>query len=140
MMNSGPAHPPSSARRALMRAGLLATVVGAALGGGAVTASAADEGAGGSSPQEAIADGITAPVVHSARGVLYAAAGPGGVVKNTPIDPLANTGADPLDNGVRTQVADFREIGTDTVTGPIARGASLSDLPVGSTVTRLLPG
>lgn len=52
--------------------------------------------------------------------------------------PLAdNPGTDPLTNGVGTKIADFRPVGTDTLTGPLADGASLGTLP-GETVARLL--
>ena len=56
------------------------------------------------------------------------------------LDPLANTGSDPLDNGVGTQVADLPPVGTRTVTGPVAEGASLSELPLVGPATGLLPG
>jgi hypothetical protein len=51
-------------------------------------------------------------------------------VRNLPLDPLANTGVDPLDNGVGSQVADFKPVGTTTVTDQVTRGGSLSTLPV----------
>lgn len=44
------------------------------------------------------------------------------------LNPLAKTGVDPLDNGVGTQIADFRPISTTDLTGPLADGASLADL------------
>lgn len=49
-------------------------------------------------------------------------------VTDLQLNPLANTGVDPLDNGVGTQIADFQPISTTAVTGPISNGASLSDL------------
>jgi hypothetical protein len=53
------------------------------------------------------------------------------------LHPLANTGVDPVDNSVGTQVADFQPVSTEAVTGPLARGSSLSDL---LPATGLLPG
>ena len=44
------------------------------------------------------------------------------------LNPLANTGVDPLDNGIGTQVADFPPVSTTDLTGPLADGASLADL------------
>jgi hypothetical protein len=42
-----------------------------------------------------------------------------------------------VDNSVGTQVADFQPVSTEAVTGPLARGSSLSDL---LPATGLLPG
>lgn len=60
--------------------------------------------------------------------------------KRLQLDPFANTGVDPLNNGVTTQVADFRQVGTTTLTDPITQGASVTGLPVVGGVARLLPG
>lgn len=49
-------------------------------------------------------------------------------VTNLQLNPMANTGVDPLDNGVGTQVADFQPISTTDLTGTLADGASVSDL------------
>ncbi|MBL3667932.1 hypothetical protein JL475_18440 [Streptomyces sp. M2CJ-2] len=45
-------------------------------------------------------------------------------------NPLAGTGVDPLDNGVRTQVADFTPVDSRTVTGPVTQAPSVDDVPV----------
>ncbi|MGW1122418.1 hypothetical protein ACWD5B_35775, partial [Streptomyces tanashiensis] len=56
------------------------------------------------------------------------------------LDPLANTGVDPLDNGLGTQVADFKPVGTNLVTDHVTKGGAVADLPVVGGVTRgLLP-
>ncbi|MGW0362162.1 hypothetical protein [Streptomyces sp. NPDC002990] len=59
------------------------------------------------------------------------------------VNPLANTGVDPLDNGVATKVADFPSLGTNMVTGSLTRGSSIGELPAAtasSLVGPLLPG
>jgi hypothetical protein len=71
---------------------------------------------------------------HSALG---AALGP---VKHLAINPLAHTGTDPLDNVVTPQVADFKPVSTAALTGPLADGDSLSELPLLGQVSDLLPG
>ncbi|EST23554.1 hypothetical protein N566_25560 [Streptomycetaceae bacterium MP113-05] len=53
-----------------------------------------------------------------------------GPVADLPVNPLAGTGSDPLANGVGTQIADFKPIGTQSVTGPLADGASADELPL----------
>jgi hypothetical protein len=55
------------------------------------------------------------------------------------LDPLSNTGVDPLDNALGSQVADFRPVSTAAVTGPITSGGSLATLPLVGPVTGLLP-
>ncbi|MBV2355931.1 hypothetical protein KUM39_16375 [Streptomyces sp. J2-1] len=53
-------------------------------------------------------------------------------------NPLAGTGVDPLDNGVGTQVADFKPLGTRMLTAPVAQATSLGAMPVVGSVTGLL--
>ncbi|CAK7281489.1 hypothetical protein [Streptomyces misionensis] len=55
-------------------------------------------------------------------------------------NPLAGTGVDPLDNGVGTQVADFRPVGSRMLTAPIAEAESLGAVPVVGQVVGLLGG
>ncbi|HEY9439893.1 MAG TPA: hypothetical protein VIS29_14840, partial [Streptomyces sp.] len=69
-----------------------------------------------------------APALTSALG--YSLAGAAAPVTDLRIDPLAGTEADPLDNAVGTQIADFKPVTTAIVTGPLASGAALRDLPV----------
>ncbi|MGW2957343.1 hypothetical protein ACWDGI_02490 [Streptomyces sp. NPDC001220] len=45
-------------------------------------------------------------------------------------NPLAGTGVDPLDNGVGTQVADFRPVSSKMLTGPVAQASSVGAVPV----------
>lgn len=91
--------------------------------------------AGKAAPDAALPDALPGQDVTRAVG---AGVDP---VRRMPLDPLANTGVDPLDNGVGSQVADFEPASTTAVTGPVARGGSLSTLPVtGRASSALLPG
>ncbi|MEV5931540.1 hypothetical protein AB0L56_01920 [Streptomyces sp. NPDC052079] len=101
-----------TARRALA---VLATA-GVALGAGATTAAAADS--------EVPLD--TGQVVDT--------------VADLKPNPLAGTGVDPLDNGVRTQVADFKEVDSRAVTGPVAQAPSVGAIPGAGQATGLLRG
>ncbi|MBO8194942.1 hypothetical protein ITI46_25275 [Streptomyces oryzae] len=142
MLNSGTARHKAPSPRALARAGALVVAVGAALGSAAPAAGAAEQGGagktGGDVAVDALVDGLTTPVRGTVRGTGVALGSTLKAVNDLQLDPLANTGTDPLDNSVGTQIADFRPLSTAAVTGPLARGASLGDLPlVGPTVTNL---
>ncbi|WP_424212123.1 hypothetical protein ACN20G_08455 [Streptomyces sp. BI20] len=110
-----PSTPSSAPRRALRNAGLTVTMAGAALG----LASGAAQ-AGELSVPAAVA-GVTDPVA------------------NLKVNPLANTGVDPLDNGLATQVADFPSVGTTMVTGILTQGPSVRELPAATTGSLLGP-
>lgn len=47
---------------------------------------------------------------------------------------------DPLDNGVATQVADFRGLDSREVTGPVAQAESVGGIPVAGQATDVLKG
>ncbi|MEU8954134.1 hypothetical protein AB0C93_07510 [Streptomyces sp. NPDC048518] len=130
---------PSSrpAARALLRAGLTVTAAGAALGVGGAGAAAAVEPAP-AAPLEAIDPGT--PVQALTTALHHSTAGSVGAVKKLQLDPLANTTADPLDNTLGTQVADFKPVSTAFATGPLTEGGSLTDLPAVGGVTDMLPG
>jgi hypothetical protein len=129
-------HTPFSARRgAALSAGMTVAAVAAALAA-APAASAAQvlptgplEGAGETLPGPAA--GAAGALTNSVSGIGY--------LKNHQLNPLANTGVDPLANGVGTQVADFKPVSTELVTGPLSRGGALKDLPVVGAVAKLLP-
>ncbi|MEV0006636.1 hypothetical protein AB0M10_30255 [Streptomyces sp. NPDC051840] len=128
-------------RRALLRAGLTLTALGAALGAGGTAAQAAAPAvpATGSDTADSTlgALGETAsPALTSALG--YGIAGALKPVTDLQIDPLANTGVDPLDNAVGAQIADFKPVTTALVTDPLTSGAALGDLPVIGQVTDLI--
>ncbi|MEE4541676.1 hypothetical protein V2S66_06785 [Streptomyces sp. V4-01] len=63
-----------------------------------------------------------------------------GPVKHLTLDPLSNTGVDPLDNAVGGQIADFKPVSTAIATDPVTSGGSLSTLPVVGAAAGLLPG
>jgi hypothetical protein len=108
-------------RRTLLRAGLTVAAAGAALGAGGATANAA--------VPVGTATGL---VTNSVSGVSE--------LKSLQLHPLANTGVDPLDNAVGTQVADFKPVSTATATDNITKGQALEDLPVaGPVAASLLP-
>jgi hypothetical protein len=135
----------TSPRRALLRAGLTVTAAGAALGlaGAAAQAAQAAEPAAPASASDidtplagagtAAANGLVGAVAHTVSGGVSP-------ITKLQLDPLANTGTDPLDNAVGTQVADFKPLTTAVVTGPVTDGAALADLPVIGGATQLITG
>ncbi|WP_406392608.1 hypothetical protein [Streptomyces sp. NBC_00887] len=128
-------------RRALLRAGLTLTALGAALGAGGAAAQAAPLPAapatGADSTLGAVSD-AAAPALTSALG--YGLAGAVVPVTDLQLDPLAGTGVDPLDNAAGTQVADFKPVTTAFVTDPLTSGAALGDLPGVGQATGLMTG
>jgi hypothetical protein len=105
----------TAARRALIA---LATA-GAALGAAAATASAAPLPLAGDTDIPTGAGALT-------DSLPFATAPLAGLKPN----PLAGTGSDPLDNGVGTQIADFRPIDSRALTRPIAEAESVGGIPV----------
>ncbi|MEU6731989.1 hypothetical protein ABZ929_02095 [Streptomyces physcomitrii] len=130
----------SPAARTLLRAGLTLGAAGAALAAGTAAAGAATfAGEDSGSPaarSEAPAPESAAPAKSGPLDVTSAL----GAVSDLKLNPLAQTGVDPLDNGISTQVADFKPVSTKAVTGPLSDGDSLSELPVVGSVTRGLLG
>jgi hypothetical protein len=61
-------------------------------------------------------------------------------VRNLTLDPLSNTGVDPLDNGLGSQVADFKPVSTTAVTDQVTHGGSLGTLPLVGPATGMLTG
>ncbi|MEU3887542.1 hypothetical protein [Streptomyces sp. NPDC029041] len=53
-----------------------------------------------------------------------------GAVTGLKPNPLAGTGVDPTDNGVGTEVADFKPMSSREVTGPVAQAPSIGGMPV----------
>ncbi|MFJ8394509.1 hypothetical protein [Streptomyces sp. NPDC094144] len=131
-----------SPRRALLRAGLTVTAVGAALGAGGAAAQAAPLPAAPVTGSDSGSSGLGA-ATRAAGGALTGALGPAldnsiAPVTHLRLDPLAGTGTDPLDNAVGTQVADFKPLSTALVTDPLTSGGALKDLPLVGQVTGLL--
>ncbi|WP_431034004.1 hypothetical protein ACQYWQ_10470 [Streptomyces sp. P6-2-1] len=128
----------SPSSRALLRAGLGIAVAGAALGGAAASASAATPDLGSLAPGLGKQLDTEAALGGASQGLQAATTYGLGGVTNLQLDPLAGTGTDPLDNGVGTQVADFKPVGTTDLTGPITSGASLAELPLAGDVVHTL--
>jgi hypothetical protein len=63
-----------------------------------------------------------------------------GTVSGLKPNPLAGTGADPLDNGVGTQLADFQPLSSQMLTRPVAQAQSIGSIPVAGDVTKVLGG
>ncbi|MGW0701437.1 hypothetical protein ACWD0A_19390 [Streptomyces sp. NPDC002867] len=128
-------------RHTLVRAGLTVAAAGAALGAGSAAAQAAP------APEPVRAQPVAGPGTALATAPLTTLTGAVtrsvdgvGELKSLQLNPLANTGADPLDNAVGTQVADFKPVSTTLVTDHVTRGQALEDLPVaGSPAKHALP-
>ncbi|MFD3733783.1 hypothetical protein [Streptomyces sp. NPDC058632] len=123
-----------AARRALTAL----AAAGVALGAGAATAAAADsEAAQGPRTTRPASLGAVDPQAGAQplAGTVGHVAGP---VSGLKPNPLAGTGVDPLDNGVGTQVADFRPVSSRDLTGPVAQAESVDALPAAGRATGLL--
>ncbi|RST09097.1 hypothetical protein E2C00_26935 [Streptomyces sp. WAC05374] len=118
-------------RHTLLKAGLTVTALGAALGvpGGAAHAVVQPPQLPQlpkTDPQAAL--GATMGAVPHVTGVA----------KNLKVNPLAQTGVDPLNNGLGTQVSDFRPVDTTMLTGSVT---SAPNLPVaGPLLGGVIPG
>ncbi|MEV8534932.1 hypothetical protein [Streptomyces sp. NPDC051211] len=108
-------HASSAPRQPLRTAGLTVSMAGAALA----------MAAGGAQASE-----VSLP--HALAGVTEP-------IADLKVNPLANTGVDPLDNGIGTQVADFPAVGTTMVTGTLTQGPSVGELPTAAVSSLLGP-
>ncbi|GAB2599086.1 hypothetical protein GCM10027168_35060 [Streptomyces capparidis] len=124
------ARPPRSPR-GLLRAAVVASSAGALLG--ALPAAASAEQAAGKPPPADALGGAASGLEAGVAGVV-------GPVKRLRLNPLARTGVDPLDNTLGTSIADFPPVTTGLLTGPLASGASLAELPGVGDLVRHLPG
>ncbi|GGR99003.1 hypothetical protein GCM10010269_42270 [Streptomyces humidus] len=122
-------------RRALAA---LATA-GVALGAGAGSAAAAGEPAAGVARTSPSSAGRIDPQA-GLQGALGSLSYATGTLAGLKPNPLAGTGVDPLDNGVGTQLADFRPLTSRMLTGPVAQAQSIGSIPVVGDVTKLLGG
>jgi hypothetical protein len=140
------AAPRTARRKALLKAGLTVTAAGAAVFGAGAVAQAAPA----PTPAAPAADGGLAGLPQlvgtltggdSGTGAALGGVGKGlAPVTKLKLNPLAGTGVDPLDNGIGTQIADFKPIGTDLVTGHLTQGGAIAGLPVvGPLSQSLLP-
>ncbi|MFJ3445273.1 hypothetical protein ACIPM2_29300 [Streptomyces sp. NPDC086081] len=114
-----------TARRALA---LLATA-GAALGAGTTTAAADTTSLLGVVNTRPTDLGRIDPQsgLQATTGTLGYVTGP---VAGLKPNPLAGTGVDPLDNGVGTQLADFKPLTSQALTAPVAQAQSIASIPV----------
>jgi hypothetical protein len=120
--HTSPQH--STAQRALIA---LATA-GAALGAGAATASADSIPGVGVNYRPVDLGNIDPQAgLRAVTGIVGYVTGP---VAGLKPNPLAGTGVDPLDNGVGTQLADFKPVGSQSLTRPLAQAPSLGSVPV----------
>ncbi|MDQ0992700.1 hypothetical protein [Streptomyces sp. V3I7] len=124
--------------RTAQRALIALVTAGAALGAGAATASAdsaplvdvpSRAGSAGKIDPQAGLEGLTGSVGYVT-----------GPLAGLKPNPLAGTGVDPLDNGIGTQVADFKPLTSKMLTGPVAQASSIGSVPVVGQVTGLLGG
>jgi hypothetical protein len=129
-------HAPLKKQTAQRALAALATA-GAALGAGAGTAAADAEpvldvmrtrpsSLGNIDPQAGLA---------ALTGTVRYVTGP---LEGLKPNPLAGTGVDPLDNGIGTQLADFKPLSSQALTGPLAQAPSESSIPVVGQVAGLL--
>ncbi|MFE9608667.1 hypothetical protein [Streptomyces sp. NPDC006012] len=128
----------SSQHRTAQRALIALATASAALGAGTATAAAATEPA------------VDLPQQPASLGRLDAQAGLAGVTGSVPYvtgpvtglkpNPLAGTGVDPLDNGVGTQLADFKPLNSQAVTRPVAQAQSVGAMPVVGQAAGLVGG
>ncbi|MFL9683283.1 hypothetical protein [Streptomyces sp. KL110A] len=130
------AEPKTPRRGLLFKAGLGVTAAGAAVLGASAVAQAAP---GAAVPLPV--DSLTRTDAGAAgAGALTGVTHGLGPLTRLQLDPLAKTGVDPLANGIGTQVADFKPVGTDLVTGHLTEGGAVADLPVAGPLTqKLLP-
>ncbi|MFE6227299.1 MULTISPECIES: hypothetical protein [unclassified Streptomyces] len=128
------AEPKDPRRGLLFKAGLGVTAAGAAVFGAGAAAQAA-------APLPLPVDSLTRTDAGAAgAGALTGVTHGIGPLTRLQLDPLAKTGVDPLANGVGTQVADFKPVGTNLVTDHLTQGGAVADLPVAGPLTqKLLP-
>ncbi|MDH6225361.1 hypothetical protein [Streptomyces sp. MJP52] len=136
--HSAPKRAGQSKQATVGRAAAVLAGAGLALGGGAAAASAAP-----APGQEPVEPKVALSVIDLRTGMetlkntVGYTAGPVGALKP---NPLAGTGVDPTDNGVGTQVSDFRPVTTQTLTDPLTQAETVNALPAVGQVTGLLGG
>ncbi|MEU8549427.1 hypothetical protein AB0C81_20975 [Streptomyces roseoverticillatus] len=124
--------------------GLTVSAGAAFAAGGAASASAAgmDPGLGmgnGVARAQLGETNIPAAMDGANKGLEAGAEGIFDTVKTLKTNPLAGTPVDPFDNTVGTKVGQMQPVTTKPATAPISKGGSLTDLPVASNLTSLLP-
>ncbi|WP_330459476.1 hypothetical protein OIB37_22965 [Streptomyces sp. NBC_00820] len=117
----------SSPHPAAQRALIAVATAGAALVGGAATAHAATPVVDMPWRPTSLGDIDPQAGLTVLTGTVGYVTGP---VAGLKPNPLAGTGVDPLDNGLGTQVADFKPVATTALTAPVAQARSLGSIPV----------
>lgn len=125
---------PSTTRRAVLALTTASIALGAGAGATAADAEPVVEAA------RAVPDGRPGEIdpksgTQAVTGAARHVAGPAGQLKP---NPLSGTGVDPLDNGVETGVADFRQVKTREVTRPVAQSPSVGGIPLLGQIPGLL--
>ncbi|MGK5732550.1 hypothetical protein [Streptomyces sp. URMC 124] len=126
----------------LLRVGLTVSAGAAFAAGGAASASAEtmEPGAGTGVARAQLGEtNIPAAVEGANTGLAAGAEGVFDTVKTLRTNPFAGTPVDPFDNTVGTKVGNMKPVTTKPATQPISKGGSLTDLPVASNLTSLLP-
>ncbi|MET9142475.1 hypothetical protein [Streptomyces sp. NPDC004042] len=118
----------SASRSAVRRVLTAVTTIGVALGAGVVSAEAASlPVVGGDYETGSLGKVDPQAGVQVLAGTVGYITGP---VAGLKPNPLAGTGVDPLDNGVGTQLADFKPLTSQMLTGPVAQAPSVGSVPV----------
>ncbi|WP_169317323.1 hypothetical protein [Actinacidiphila oryziradicis] len=61
-------------------------------------------------------------------------------IRYLPVNPLAGTNANPLDNSIGSQIDDFKPVSTADITKPVANSRSVGDLPLLGGAVKTLGG
>ncbi|MER5772323.1 hypothetical protein [Streptomyces sp. NPDC001985] len=130
------AHRPHPPRRTALRAGLTAAALAAALATGETAHAAGSPAVDGG--LDAVGAAVGGPGSGAAGAIGNSVSGLGHLT-SLQLNPLANTGVDPLANSLGTQIADFKPITTEVLTGPLSQGGALKDLPLVGDVVKMLP-
>ncbi|MEU0897583.1 hypothetical protein [Streptomyces massasporeus] len=119
----------SPKKPAAQRALAVLATAGVALGAGSAAAAADTSSVPGGANSRPVSLGKIDPQsgLQAATGSLDYVTGTAAGLKP---NPLAGTGVDPLDNGVGTDVADFKPMSSRALTGPVAQAQSIGDIPV----------
>ncbi|MFE7134246.1 hypothetical protein ACFVIM_25650 [Streptomyces sp. NPDC057638] len=129
--------PAQHSRRLALGAGLtIAAVAAGAAASGTAHAAPAPVPAGGG--LDGLSSTLPGPVA-TVTGALTKSVTGIGYLRSLQLNPLAKTPVDPLANAVGTQIADFKPVSTEVLTGPLSAGGALQDLPLLGPVVKGLP-
>ncbi|MFF7728297.1 hypothetical protein [Streptomyces sp. NPDC008001] len=123
----------------------LTVSAGAAFAAGGAAAASADTGMDTAGMGSGVAraqlgeTNIPAAIKGADKGLEAGTEGIFDTVKTLRTNPFAGTPVDPFDNTVGTKVGPMQPVTTKPATQPMSKGGSLTDLPVASNLTSLLP-